>query len=161
MKILRFDPSEKSPQLFTLNINFDKSSGILSGSVGTEGFGDTDLIREFRIDLNLWRGHIVTVALGTTNIGYEVSVFDALKNYSMGNGMPERPHYRGPHTMNLFRISVHENIDESLIQIRQGHGEIQGFENIIQQGDVVSAMLNLIEHDEVAGRVSRSCAVEV
>ena len=149
MKILRFNPTEDSPKLFTLQFNFNPDSGILSGSVGTNS-NSGDLIKEFSIDLNNWKGKLIEATLTTTNLGYEVAVYDALKNYSMANGLPETPGAKWYGLRKLFRVIVHENLTESLIQIRQGHDQIDGFENIVEDGDPTLQLYNLCQKDSLA-----------
>lgn len=152
MKILRYEPNEKSQKLFTLGLSFDNKSGILSGTVGTAS-ANGDLILDINIDLNEWVGKVIDVMLSATNNGYEVITFNALQNYSMGNGLPSAPESRPRMMTRLFRMFVHKNIDDSIIQIRQGHEEIEGFENIIEDGNPELSMFNLSRHDPEAALV--------
>jgi hypothetical protein len=154
MKILRFEPSELFDKRFTINFDFDSAAGLLSGSVGSKGEND-DLLRDFSIDLNRWKGKIVEVVVMATNLGLEVCCFDALKNYSMGNGMPTGYQDKQYEGLRLFRVVVHENIEDSLIQLRYAHEEIEGFENIIEDGDKSLAMFNLAKRDKVAEKIIR------
>ncbi len=152
MKVLRYEPCEYSPKVFTLQLEFDKETGILSGSVGTKSYLG-DLIKEFSVDLNKWVGKLIEAVLTITDKGHEIIIYDALKNYSLANGMPGAPEKGGMTTRKLFSIAVHETIDNSIIQIRQGHEEIEGFENIVEDGDITLHLFNLKNRDVLADKL--------
>ncbi len=154
MKILRYEPNEYSQKLFTLQLEFNNETGILSGSVGTKSYLG-DLIRDFSIDLNLWCGKLIDVILTTTDNGHEIVVYDRLKNYAIGNGMPDQPEKGGMTSRKLFSIAVHETIDNSIIQIRQGHEEIEGFENIVEDGDITLHLFNLKNRELFADKLTQ------
>lgn len=154
MKVLRFNPNEESPKLFTLQFNFEQETGVLSGTVGTtSSVGDN--IKEFSIDLNKWKGVLIEAVLVTTNLGYEVAVYNALKNFSMLNGLPEAPKNRSRGVKRLFRVAVHENLNESIIQITQGHEEVDGFENVIEEGDSTLQLYNLCQKDPLVNALAQ------
>lgn len=152
MKILRYQPEDDSPKTFTLQFSFDAETGVLSGTVGMTR-NSSDLIRDFSVDLNLWKGKVLDATLMTTDKGYEVVIYNAFQNYAMGNGMPECSKNHRWAIQKLFRVVVHENLDDSLIQVRQGHDEIEGFENILETGDIRLTAYNLAQHDELAAEI--------
>lgn len=153
MKILRVSPSDYMPRRYTLNFDFDSEKGVLSGTVGTAANVDRtegDLILDFNINLNDWVGRLVECRIIMTEAGYEIMTFDPLKNYSLANGMPTTPENRLDNRYRLFRIFVHENIDESIIQVFWGHDAIEGFEDIEEDGNIALRMFNLVRRDSLA-----------
>lgn len=154
MKVLRIEPRDYWPKVYTLQLNFDKETGVLSGSVGTAAYSG-DLILDINIDLNKWVGKLVEARIGMTDKGFELVVYDALKNYSIGNGMPGVSEIRSATKHRVFRIYVKENIDDSLIQLFKGHEAIEGFEDIVEDGDPQVRMYNLARRDPEIGKLIR------
>lgn len=147
MKIIRIEPQENWPKVYTLRLEFDKATGHLTGDAGTHSLSG-DLITDFDINLNDWVGKLVEVRIGMSENGFEVFVFDALKNYAMGNGMPGASEVRSKIKVRLFRIFVHENLEDSIIQIHNAHEAIPGFEDIVEDGDFQLRMYNMARRDE-------------
>lgn len=150
MKILRVEPCEMAPKIFTLQLNYDKETHKLSGTVGTFLYGDGDLILDIDCDLSKWVGKLVEFRVTMTEKGYELIHFDQLKNYSIANGMPATSDGRRSVRCRVFRVFVNSNIDESIIQVFSGHEAIEGFEDIIEDGEIELRMYNLIRRDEQA-----------
>ena len=155
MKISRVEPSEYCPKRYTLLLNFDPSTGILSGTAGTDAHVEEDLILDVNIDLNKWVGKLVEARIEMTDQGYELLVFDALKNYSLNNGMPATKETRLSVRYRLFRIFVHENIDDSIIQIFWGHEAIEGFEDIVEENEVDLRLRNLVQADSGVAKLMK------
>lgn len=150
MKILRTEPSGNCPKYYTLQLDFDKDTGILSGTVGTAGWSLSDLIIDINVDLKKWVGKLLECRIMMTDKGYEVIYYNPLKNYAIGNGMPNATDNRVDTRLRIFRVFVNKDIDDSIIQIFFGHEEIEGFENIIEDGDVRLRMQNLMRRDKNA-----------
>lgn len=146
MKILRIEPQEEFPKVYTLLLEFNKATGHLTGTAGTAALGD--LIIDIDIDLNKWVGKLVEVRVAMTETGYELLVYDAMKNYAIANGMPGVPEVRSSVKHRLFRIYVHENLDDSIIQIYKGHEAIANFDDIVEDGDPRLRMYNLVRRDD-------------
>lgn len=147
MKILRVEPCERMPKIFTLQLAYDKETKKLTGTVGTILHGDGDLILDIDIDLNRWVGQLVEFRITMTEKGFELIHFNQLKNYAIANGMPAYSDSRRDLRCRVFRVFVNENIDDSIIQILYGHEAIEGFEDIVEDGDVELRMYNLIRRD--------------
>lgn len=150
MKILRVEPREEMPKKYTLQLTYDKETERLTGTVGTFLKGDGDLILDVDINLKRWVGKLVECRIAMTDKGHELIHFDALKNYSLANGMPTTTFTRTEVRARIFRIFVSENIDDSIIQIFSGHEAIEGFEDIIEDGDIEKRMYNLVRRDAQA-----------
>ena len=146
MKIIRIEPQENFPKVYTLQLEFNKETGHLIGTAGMGTFSG-DLILDIDVDLNKWVGKLVEVRVGMSEIGYEINVYDAMKNYAIANGMPGIAEVRSSVKNRLFRIFVHENLDESVIQIHKGHEAIPGFEDIVEDGDPQLRMYNFVRRD--------------
>ncbi len=159
MKLFRYEPSEYTPKRFTLRMQFDSEKGTLSGTLGQAGFSG-DVIREFNIDLKQWVGKIIDMTMATTEKGYELIVFDALKNYSLANGLPSTPDQRRHQFTRVLRMCVHENLDDSVILLRTAHEEIDGFENILEDGDVYLHMQNMARHDQLADYILKKARLK-
>ena len=153
MKILRVEPCEQFPKNYTLQIEFDKSTSKLVGTVGTFLTGEGDLILDIDIDLTKWVGKLVEFRIVMTEKGFELMYFDPIKNYAIANGMPSAPDNRREMRCRVFRIFVNEDIEQSIIQVFSGHEEIEGFENIIEDGDPELRMFNLIRRDADAAHM--------
>ena len=152
MKILRIEPCEEIYKRYTLMLAFDKSTGILTGTVGTDGWRDSDLILDINLDLKKWVGQIVEARVVMTDRGYEISYFSPMKNYAIANGMPTSPENKSELRLRVFRLYVKENIDDSIIQVIHGHEEIEGFENIVEDEDPSLRMYNLVRRDPEAAK---------
>lgn len=150
MKILRVEPSEKFTKNYTIQLHFDAESNKLTGTVGTFLHGDGDLILDIDCELSQWVGKLVEFRIVMTDKGFELIHFNALKNYSLANGMPSAPEHRLVMRNRIFRIFVNENIEDSIIQIFGGHEAIEGFEDIIEDGDLELRMYNLVRRDAQA-----------
>lgn len=150
MKILRVAPSDISPKTYTLQMTFDWMTNVLSGTVGTYLNGDGDLILDFNVNLEKWVGKILEFRIVMTEKGYELIYFNPLKNYAIANGMPSAPDSRRDMRMRVFRIFVDKNIEDSIIQVFGGHGPIEGFEDIVEDGDIELRMHNFIRRDKEA-----------
>lgn len=150
MKILRVEPSDKSPKMFTLQLDFDSETKRLTGTVGSYLYGDGDLILDVDIDLKDWVGKLVEFRVMMTDRGFELVHFNLLKNYAIANGMPSAPDNRRDMRMRVFRLFVNEDIDSSVIQLLCGHEAIEGFDDIIEDGDIELRMYNLVRRDEQA-----------
>ena len=147
MKILRVEPSEKMPKTYTLQLHYDNETHKLSGTVGTFLNGEGDLILDVDCDLSKWIGKFVEFRIVMTEKGFELIHFDAFKNYSIANGMPSAPDNRRAIRSRVFRVFVNEDIDTSIIQIFSGHEAIEGFEDIVEDGDVELRMYNFVRRD--------------
>lgn len=147
MKILRIAPSEMMPKRYTLQLSFDSESNRLTGTVGTILHGEGDLILDIDCDLTQYVGKLVEFRIAMSEKGHEMIHFDALKNYSLANGMPTTTFTRTEVRNRIFRIYVNENIDDSIIQIFHGHEAIEGFEDIVEDGDIELRMYNLVRRD--------------
>lgn len=147
MKILRIEPCEEMPKKYTLQLSYDKETERLTGTVGTFLYGDGDLILNVDIDLKRWVGKLVEFRIIMTDKGHELLYFNATKNYALANGMPNTADGRGEVRSRVFRIFVNENIDDSIIQIMHGHEAIEGFEDIIEDGDIENRMYNFVRRD--------------
>lgn len=147
MKILRIEPCEEMPKKYTLQLAYDKETKRLTGTVGTFLNGDGDLILDVDIDLKRWVGKLVEFRVIMTDRGHELIHFNATKNYALANGMPGAPDHRREVRARIFRVFVNENIDDSIIQIIYGHEAIEGFEDIIEDGDIEKRMYNLVRRD--------------
>lgn len=147
MKILRIAPCEQIPKNYTLQLEFNPETNILSGSVGTFLHGVGDLILDIKCDLTKWVGKLVEFRIVMTDKGFELIHFNALKNYAIANGMPASPDSRRDMRCRVFRIYVSKEIENSIIQIFSGHEAIDGFEDIIEDGDVELRMFNLVRRD--------------
>ena len=147
MRLLRIEPMEGWPKVYALQLEFDPNLGTLTGTVGAEGYGISDLILDVDIDLTKWVGKIAEARIVMTDVGYELIVIDALKNYSIGNGMPDTPERRSATRHRVFRIFVKENLEDSLIQVLKAHEEMEGFENIVEDGDPSLRMYNFVRRD--------------
>ena len=150
MKILRVAPCDKMPKNYTLQLSYDEASHKLTGSVGTFLNGEGDLILYIDCDLSQWVGKLVEFRIVMTDKGFELIHYNALKNYSLANGMPTSPDSRRDMRCRVFRIYVNENIGDSIIQIFAGHEEIEGFEDILEDGDLELRMYNLVRRDAQA-----------
>lgn len=148
MKVLRVEPNEYMPKRYTLQLVFDAENGVLSGTVGTGAYiPDNDLILDINLDLKPWVGKLVEVRIGMADKGYEIVTFDALKNYSISNGMPSTPENRIGVLYRLFRVYVKENLDDSIIQIFWGHEALEGFEDITEENQCDLRMYNFVRQD--------------
>ena len=146
MKIIRVEPQEGFEKGYTLQLEFNKETGHLVGTAGT-ATAKGDLIVDIDVDLNKWVGKVVEARVVMSELGYEVLVYDSLKNYSIANGMPGASEVRSHTKQRLFRIFVHENLDESTLQIFKGHEAIPGFEDIVEDGDPQLRMYNFVRRD--------------
>ena len=153
MKILRVAPCEKLPKTYTLQLTYDADTHKLSGTVGTFLYGEGDLILNIACDLPKWVGKLVEFRIMMTEKGFEVVHFDSMKNYNIANGLPGSPEGRRDMRTRIFRIFVNENIDDSIIQIFSGHEAIEGFEDIVEDGELELRMHNLIRCDSNVARV--------
>lgn len=153
MKLIRFNPIDKYKSLYVLNLHFDQETGVLSGTVGTKG-SVGDVIRDFSIPLSEWVGKIVNVQLiPTAGEGYSVIYYQYGKNHATGNGRADSK-YNGQGLLHLFRICVHENLDESTILVTSPHGEIEGFENtVFDMTDPAERIFVFQEFDETASEI--------
>ena len=147
MKVLRVDPSASFPKTYTLQLEYDQETSTLSGTVGTFLTGEGDLILDVSIKLKQWVGKLVEFRIVMTEKGFELIHFDPIKNYAIANGMPTAPDSRRDMRSRVFRIFVNEDIGNSIIQIFGGHEEIEGFENIVEDGDLELRMYNLVRRD--------------
>lgn len=150
MKILRIEPCDKFPKNYTLQLEFDKETSKLTGTVGTFLTGEGDLILDIDCDLKQYVGKLVEFRITMTDKGFELIHFNLLKNYAIANGMPAAPDNRREMRSRVFRIFVTENIEDSIIQVFSGHEEIEGFENIIEDGDLELRMYNLVRRNAEA-----------
>ena len=150
MKVLRVDPSESFPKTYTLQLEYNQETSTLSGTVGTFLTGEGDLILDVSIKLKQWVGKLVEFRIVMTEKGFELIHFDPIKNYAIANGMPTAPDSRRDMRSRVFRIFVTENIEDSIIQVFSGHEEIEGFENIVEDGDLELRMYNLVRRNAEA-----------
>lgn len=130
MKVFRFEESEKVKKLYTLQMSFDKKTGVLSGTVGTSGTlrgVEGDLILDFSVDLNDWKGKILDLYILATESGYEVRAIDIMKNCNLANGMPA--FFPDPYETQtrVFRCAVREKLNDTIINIAHAHEAIEGF----------------------------------
>lgn len=150
MKVLRVPPSDVMPKNYTLQLEYNKETKVLTGTVGTFLTGEGDLILDVNIDLKQWVGKLVEFRIVMTEKGFELIHFNLLKNYAIANGMPAAPDSRREMRLRVFRIFVNEDIDNSIIQVMSGHEEIEGFEDIVEDGDIELRMYNLVRRDTQA-----------
>lgn len=147
MRLLRIEPVGDWEKTYTLQLAFDAATGMLTGTVGTAGYLETDLILDVNIDLNKWVGQLAEVRIAMTDRGYELITVDAMKNYSIGNGMPDVSERRSSTRCRVFRIFVKENLEDSFIQVLRAHEEIEGFENIVEDEEPALRMYNFARRD--------------
>lgn len=157
MKILRFEESESVKKLFALQMSFDKTLGVLSGTVGTAGAlrgVEGDLILDFSVDLNDWKGKILDLYILATEAGYELRAIDIMKNCSVANGMPSFLPEPYETQIRIFRCAVREKLDETVIHVAHAHEAIEGFvDGIIPENYAPLRLKALCDLDEYAAEL--------
>lgn len=157
MKILRFEEGDKVKRLYTLQMTFDKETGVLSGTVGTAGAlrgVDGDLILDFSVDLNGWKEKILDLYLLATESGYELRAIDVMKNCNIANGMPAFSPTPYETQTRIFRCAVRENLDETVIQVAHAHEAIDGFDDeIIPENYATLRLKALFDLDDYAAEL--------